>query len=426
MRTVFLDTNIFLHYKQFDQIDWLSVCSTSECELVITPIVIDELDKHKVGNTKISKRARNILTQIEKLYETGNFEIRENVTIKIINDKPKLDTYTRFGLNYEEQDHRIFACIIEYRENNPSCEISLLTGDVGPRIRARQFDIDVIKPPEKYFISPGETDEEKTIRKLEHENVFLKSRIPILTLEFEDGKEFYKIKKGEQSSEKEKFVNENLDNKKNELKHLVYEENIYDNPMAALLQKMNTSSLSSEQIEKYNNELDSYFEDYKEFLNKKFEFIENKKLSHNITIYLSNNGSIPAENVDIHIHFPDGFDLIELEDYPKPPKEPKPPYKPKSRFDFEGLGLSPNFPNLYPSFPSNSRIEINKPTIRKTNSYVVDFQINYLKHHYKAKLDTLVMIYESFENQQNFKIEYILSAANMPDIIRGNLNLIYE
>ncbi|MBW8327168.1 MAG: hypothetical protein K0M50_20565 [Prolixibacteraceae bacterium] len=426
MRTVFLDTNIFLHYKQFDQIDWLSVCSASECELVITPIVIDELDKHKIGNTKIGKRARNVLTQIEKLYETGNFEIQKDVSIKIINEKPKLDTYSRNGLNYQEQDHRIFACIIEYRENNPSCEISLLTVDVGPRIRARQFDINVIKPPEKYFISPGETDEEKTIKKLEQENVFLKSRIPSLTLEFEDGKEFYKIKKGEQSFEREKFVTENLGNKKVELEHLVYKENAYENPMAAFLQTMSVLSLSPEQIDKYNSELDNYFEDYKKYLIKKFEFIENRKLSHNISIYLSNSGSIPAENVDIHLHFPDGFKLIELEDYPKPPKEPKPPYKPKSRFDFEGMGLSMHLPNLYPTFPSDSKIEINKPTIRKTNSYEVDFQRNYLKHHYKSKLDTLVMIYERFENKQNFKIEYVISAANMPDIIQGNLNIIYE
>jgi len=163
MKTVFIDTNIFLHYKLFDQIDWLDVCSAKECELLISPIIIDELDKHKVGNTKIGKRARNVLSRLEKLYENDNFEIQKNVLVKIINDKPRNDTFLKNGLNHEEQDHRIFACIIEYQEKNPSFDISLITGDVGPRIRARQFDIQIIKPPQKYFISPGTSDEEKAI-----------------------------------------------------------------------------------------------------------------------------------------------------------------------------------------------------------------------------------------------------------------------
>lgn len=426
MKTVFIDTNIFLHYKLFDQIDWLEVCSTEKCELVIPPIVIDELDKHKIGNTKIGKRARNVLGKIEKLYENENFEIQKNVLIKIISDKPKIETFVNNGLNYEEQDHRIFASILEYTKIHPSCIISLMTGDVGPRIRARQYNINVIKPPQKYFIPPGASEEEKQIKKLEKENILLKSRIPDLTIEFENGKKFFKIKKKDKTIDKKSFILENLTNQKSEFEYLVLKENDYENPMNAFLQTINNLSLSEEQVEKYNKELDDYFDKYENYLNKKWKHLLYRNLSYDISICLFNDGTTPAENVDIHLHFPDGFDLINLDDFPNPPKEPKPPYKPKSRFDMEGLGFTNYLPNLNPTFPSTSKIEINKPSIRKTNSYEVDFQKKYLKHHYRTKLDTLVLIYENIEDIQNFKIDYILSAANMPDVIRGNLNIIYE
>jgi len=254
----------------------------------------------------------------------------------------------------------------------------------------------------------------------------LKSRIPSLTLEFENGKEFFKFQKGEKTLDREKFIKERLDKLKVDNEYLEQKKIDDNNPMAAIFQSINAISLSEEQIEKYNKELDAYFENYEKFLNKRMEYEGKRNLSINITIFLLNNGNTPAEDVDIHLHFPDGFELINLDDFPSPPKEPKPPYKPKSRFDFEGMGLSTHFPNLYPSFPSSPKIEISKPSIRKTNSYDVDFQKNYLKHHYRIKLDTLVLIYERFEDKQNFKIEYVISAANMPEIERGTLNIIYE
>jgi hypothetical protein len=47
MTGLFLDTNVLLHYRRIDEIDWLSISGTDAVVLLICPIVVRELDHHK-------------------------------------------------------------------------------------------------------------------------------------------------------------------------------------------------------------------------------------------------------------------------------------------------------------------------------------------------------------------------------------------
>jgi predicted ribonuclease YlaK len=87
MKSIFLDTNIFLHFTSFDEINWLKEGDCAACEIVLSPFVIDELDKKKVGTSKVGNRARAVLQKIEKLIETNRLEIQKNVHINILNHK---------------------------------------------------------------------------------------------------------------------------------------------------------------------------------------------------------------------------------------------------------------------------------------------------------------------------------------------------
>jgi len=95
MKIIFVDTNIFLHFKSFVDIDWLEICQSGECRLVISPIVIAELDKYKVGNDERGKRARKVLKKIEDCMETNAFEIRKNVELEIILERPKKNIFKK-------------------------------------------------------------------------------------------------------------------------------------------------------------------------------------------------------------------------------------------------------------------------------------------------------------------------------------------
>ena len=76
MNYIVLDTNIFIHFRDFDQIDWKSILNSKEDFLIlIPPIIIDELDSHKYNkNPKISKRVKRILPKMGcfKTYCTGS------------------------------------------------------------------------------------------------------------------------------------------------------------------------------------------------------------------------------------------------------------------------------------------------------------------------------------------------------------------
>ncbi len=44
---LFLDTNIFLHYQSFDQINWSVLVGAQNVGIIIPPITVHELNKHK-------------------------------------------------------------------------------------------------------------------------------------------------------------------------------------------------------------------------------------------------------------------------------------------------------------------------------------------------------------------------------------------
>jgi len=43
----FIDTNVLIHGKTFDELDWPEIVGASEVCLVLATVVLKELDKHK-------------------------------------------------------------------------------------------------------------------------------------------------------------------------------------------------------------------------------------------------------------------------------------------------------------------------------------------------------------------------------------------
>ena len=58
MKYLFLDTNIFLHFINFEQIPWGNLVDDTEFKIIVSDIVAGEIDKHKDGaRGKIQKKA---------------------------------------------------------------------------------------------------------------------------------------------------------------------------------------------------------------------------------------------------------------------------------------------------------------------------------------------------------------------------------
>ena len=144
------------------------------------------------------------------------------------------------------------------------------------------------------------------------------------------------------------------------------------------------------------------------------------------TIVLVNEGSSPAEDVDINFHFPDGFTLHERDELPTFPCEPSPPAEPRTqieilqsrmgRLDIGSLGHL-NVPSFQP--PSSF-------SKKRTNSYDIDDHFRRIKHGFHVELPEIFLIFDSFENAVSFNCDYEVRVGNLPDPISGKLNFVIE
>jgi len=140
---------------------------------------------------------------------------------------------------------------------------------------------------------------------------------------------------------------------------------------------------------------------------------------------LSNTGNFPAEDIDVWLHFPDGFVLCNPEESRTEPIPPLEPYRPKNMFDHPRI----NFMNLYPVSNIKSAIQLANfsnsgiPNIRQTNSYEVEYRFGSLKHNQNLKLSTLIVEFSSFSEIKSFSVDYKIMVGNIPNLLEGKLNI---
>ena len=133
MKTILLiDTNILLHYERLDQIDWLKESEASVVEILIAPVILRELDKHKSihPSKHMRKRAGERIKWLRSQITTSaTSEIRTGVSIRFIRKEPLIN-FTDYQLNKDIADDWLIAHAIEISQTE-SCFFSILTADNG-------------------------------------------------------------------------------------------------------------------------------------------------------------------------------------------------------------------------------------------------------------------------------------------------------
>lgn len=440
MTYIFLDTNIFLHFRFFVEIPWNSLFG-EPYQIVLTPVVVDELDKHKRHpNGKIASRAKKVLARFENIVSEPN-----SFPLQYLTKRPSLETFQRLQLDRQEQDDCILAAIVEFGLNCNKEEIIFISNDTGPRFRASSLGIKTGQLPGNFQNPTEVSDEQKQIQKLIQENNKLKNAIPKLSLTFEDDTTVFKTTLSPiHKSEKEYLDFQHRDivaqypqmeyedpekkNKENDEK-LKSVTNIAER-FRLISQKgqLGLNQVTKEQVETYNRELKKFFIEYREYLKKDYKYNKVLSLSVPIDLKMHNKGNAPAVDVDIWLHFPDGFKLLNRSDFPNRPPKPNSPRKPKGRFDFDtsnypALPYIHSFRNIGNSMPD---INLNKPEIRETNSYEVDIHYKNLKHFQSVSIDPLLVVFLSISKIISFKIDYKIIVGNVPEPFVGSLSVVIE
>jgi rRNA-processing protein FCF1 len=136
-----LDTNTLEHFQLPDSIDWQTLVAQDQVRLVIPSTVIDELDRHKHGDSKrLRERARNVLPKLLEMVAEDGFPraIREGVTLELLVE-PAPDA--------ADADGEILAACTELALL-AGRNVTLVTDDTRLRLRARRASLHAIAPPE--------------------------------------------------------------------------------------------------------------------------------------------------------------------------------------------------------------------------------------------------------------------------------------
>lgn len=433
---VFIDTNIFLHYRPIDDILWKDVVGAKKVVVCVAPIVVEELDDQKDSHrlTKIRQRARKALQTIEQSMVEDNFQIREGVSLQCTGE-PDI-SFPEHGLRENKNDDNLVASVLSLNRETRDTAL-LVTGDTGPRIKAASFDIPCMGLPEKYRAQSALSEIEKKNRQLQRKINRLENQLPELELVFEGGENHCEFRVSDYNPLTEKEIDAKLEEIKEQYPQKEFSSR--KNPeeiesIGAMFQAnpVPFSMPSKEQIERYNDRLDDFYDKYKEYM-KTREFIKDIR-ARMITIYviIENRGSAPAKDIDVFMHFPDGFKLFSDADLPDMDADkPQPPQEPKGGIadlaaNLNALTRNPmnldhvHMPRTTP--PGN----VSSPNIEQTNSYDVNFSVRKLKHTMRERCGPFYVVFDSFESASSFEIKYRINTASLPDDTEGKLGVRIE
>jgi hypothetical protein len=439
---VFIDTNIFLHYQSFDEIEWLTFLNVGHVIIHVSSVVVQELDKHKYNSSKkLRDKAGKVIKKLHKFASTGlEVDLKPNISMRFEVGNETLD-FTALRLDPNSQDDRLLANILSLRETSPSSSLVLVTADLGLLLKAKHYQVEAITLPDELRL-PSELDEtEKRIKELEKEVLELQRRIPNLQLCFGDGSDRFNYKRKASlpsGFDVDEAIEKRIGNLKEEFPKMQEiqtdsQKIDFSNINISQMDGSDKSEILPSEISSYNKKLEEFYENYRQYVGKLMHWLEIRRRTFLLEISISNSGTCPAEDIEIFMHFPDGFTLCRISNMPDKPEEPKSPSRPTPRTRKERLSQRMTIPSLVSpriALPSNlqnkMQANISSPDIRRSNSYDVDIHVHKLKQSKLEPFSPMLIVFDSLDQVSSFRIDYRVIAANLPKAVTGALHVTFS
>lgn len=422
-RAVFLDTNWFLHFIFPDQVQWQAHLQGADVVLHITPVVLRELGKHKDTHSeaKIRDRAASAIARLNAFLDKGlECRINQSVTLRFVPNEPTIDLGVHH-LTAGCADDLLIAAAVEAR-STPDVKPLVATADIGIRMKCIALGLEVFIPPNDLKLPETPDPQARRVKELEEELAERKRLSPRLGLQFANGKDRINLS----LQPRPRKLPSNVQSLQAICQSLpcLPMPNIPEDLIGSPLRLFSKVPLPND-VRIYNMALDRYFEDYKKYLEEYQQHLDSLDRYVPIELVLTNTGTSPADDIDVNLHFPDGFSLYDANDLPGPPEPPEPPTKPVSPADSIMRAMIPGTISLpignlnLPRLPRPGDV-----SIRKTNSYDVTCEFPSLKHSRQILLAKMIVSFATWENVRPFNLEYAIQSANVPKEITGTLHVI--
>lgn len=427
----FVDTNLFLHFPALDQIDWLDLLRCDYAVIIVTATVIRELNRHKDAPVSLKLRER-AASSLKKLYTYSELSapivVRDSVELQFNTREPLLN-FASEGLSKEISDDFLMATILEFKRNSPEANVVLMTDDLGLKLKAGTHEINVVRPPEQLRL-PDELDpNQKRVRELEEKVRLLQLQIPDMKLVFESQEDRFRFTLKPEVALSPKTVNWRVSRLRKKFSKL-------RKPQWFSSADLQTGAIPPAAYDLYNQGLDLFFAEYETYFRQLQSYFNQRRRVIDLRIWALNQGTCPAKDIHIFMHFPDGFGLLSKSELPERPKPPQAPEKPKSRNESLSAGVLTNLVsnvNLlkgdeYPgnlNFPSPAA-NVRLLSIKRTKSYEVKMHVGETKHNFLTPLDPVYVVFDSHEHARSFSVEYEIYCGNAPERQIGRIHVIIE
>jgi hypothetical protein len=180
--------------------------------------------------------------------------------------------------------------------------------------------------------------------------------------------------------------------------------------------------VSEDEIDAYNRRLDRYYREFEQYLRARVRREGLRRRTLQLELLLRNEGSAPAQDVDVFMRFPPGCEVVDEENLPARPGAPTPPPEPRGRFAPRSFSV-PGLDALVaarPEFPLPRSLQIH----RAGGGYEVRFHIDRLKQHLSAPIERLYVLFALYEEAASFGIDYRINAANLTREGKGHLRVV--
>ncbi len=429
MVSIFIDTNILIKFKPITEIDWKKFVG-DDVEIIITPIVISELDNKKIhSNQKIREKARKSIQLIEKIRNSIDRILERTTKITFINE-PLDEIFTSNRLNDQKADDRIIASVIETKLNKE--KVILISDDTSLRTRANEFyNIEVLNLPEAFEINIIEDEKNIKIKVLENAIKDLKNKEPKLSITFPNNALTKVCFIKNKDNKREEYIESNMKNVYDRYPKEVYKDTSIKSGsefIAGLLTNsivLNFGKPTEEDVIEYNKKLDDFYSNYKRHLSDHFDYNNDRNLIGSISFIVHNTGTQPADDIRIFLHFPDGFNVLEEHELPRKPVAPSAPIL-KGKYSMSDLMNIGKFPSMNYHLPTNLPSitqNVSGFNIKKTNSYDVKCRVKRIMHKTMIELDNVFIQFEDYESANSFEIDYKMIAENIADEVKGKLKV---
>ncbi len=437
----FLDTDVLLHFTDFDQADWTTFLNAKKVYLVVPITVVHELNNHKDDGSKpgLQQRARDLLPKIAKLLRGAKGPVRINESLFLMSSRkePRID-WSALELDENVKDDRILARLLLFKEEDPERDIRFLTNDYAAMLKADDRDIPTLMPDGKILVpktlkSTVEAELEATRKKLNE----YKNRAPKLDIGFDDG---------QKTTETIKCPSLGYNAQHAEILAQALNEDYVPKQIIAQRTEFEQILRAAKGLATDYDVMD-FTDDYEAYLEKleaarKRDFMSKYGRRCELTFLIRNVGTAPITDLVIDLAFPAGTLVIDADEERREilvPKEPKASWIPASTkaMGIGSFSLGLEVPNLAFALPRDPTWELLREVRRSEATYRGPLCSQTSKSHFVTYLakklrheDSWVMppivAYLIPKNSQGFPIKYEIISDQGLKKITGTLSVQWE